>query len=193
PRLRARQQSLPGAPGARAPADAQTQRQRRQPRRGAALAGVRVTAHLAALGDWVAGLHIADVPAATLQAARYQILNMIAAAHGARQAVPIARAVADFAGPGRATVLVTGAKLGPADAALANCACSMAEDFDDIVWMGHTCHSAVFAPLAVAEHEGRPSEELLLAVVAANEGGGRLGASCFLGPVNRQVGTVLRS
>lgn len=150
-----------------------------------------MTAHLATLGEWAAGLRLADVPAATLQAARYQILNMIAAAHGARQAVPIARAVSDFAGPGRATVLATGATLGPADAALANCACSMAEDFDDIVWMGHTCHSAVWAPLAVAEHEGRSSEELLLAVVVANEIGGRLGASCFLGPLNGQMWTFI--
>jgi 2-methylcitrate dehydratase PrpD len=63
----------------------------------------------------------------------------------------------------------------------------MAHDFDDIVWMGHTCHSAVFAPLAVAEKEGSGARDLVTAVVAANEIGGRLGASSFLGPLNGQM------
>src|SRR5262249_3791992 len=79
----------------------------------------------------------------------------------------------------------------PADAALANAACSMGQDFDDIVWMGHTCHSAVFAPLAIAEHEGATGEALLTAVVAANEIGGRLGASSCLGPLNGQMWTFI--
>ena len=96
-----------------------------------------------------------------------------------------------FAPPGRATVLATGERSGPADAALANAVCSMAHDFDDIVWMGHTCHSAVFASLAVAEHEGRSSAELLIAVIAANEVAGRLGASSFLGPLNGQMWTFI--
>lgn len=96
-----------------------------------------------------------------------------------------------FSAPGRSTVLATGERRGPADAALVNAACSMAQDFDDIVWMGHTCHSAVFAPLAVAEHEGRSARELLTAVVVANEIGGRLGASSFLGPLNGQMWTFI--
>ena len=37
--------------------------------------------------------------------------------------------------------------MGAVDAAMANAAMSMAHDFDDIVWMGHACHSAVFASL----------------------------------------------
>jgi 2-methylcitrate dehydratase PrpD len=151
--------------------------------------------HLATLGAWAAGLRLADVPASTLRAARGQVAHLIAAAHGAASTQPAvraaARAVESFAGPGRATVLATGARLGPADAALANAACSMGEDFDDIVWMGHTCHSAVFAPLAVAEHEGLGAEDFLLGVIIANELAGRLGASSFLGPLNGQMWTFI--
>jgi hypothetical protein len=67
----------------------------------------------------------------------------------------------------------------------------MAQDFDDIVWMGHTCHSAVFASLAVAEHEGRDARAMVTAVVAGNEIGGRLGASSFAGPLNGQMWTFV--
>jgi len=158
------------------------------------LAPADVTAHLEVLGRWVAGLRLADVPPRTLRAARAQVLDMAAAARSSARGGEV-RCVLDgaaaFASPGRATALATGARLGPADAAAANAACSMAQDFDDIVWMGHTCHSAVFASLAVAQHEGKTSAELLTAVVAANEVAGRLGASSFLGPLNGQMWTFV--
>jgi len=144
------------------------------------------------LGAWAASAR--DFPPSALRAARVQLLNMVATAHasalsGATSAVD--RALAAVASPGRATALVTGAKLGPIDAAYANAAASMAHDFDDVVWMGHTCHSAVFASLAVAEHEDRDRAELLDAIVVANELGGRLGAACFLGPLNGQMWTFV--
>ncbi len=146
------------------------------------------------LAQWIATLRFADLPEPTVRAATYQIMNMVAAAHGAARfddVRAIAAAPAGFSGPGRATVLATGQKLAPAGAAMANAACSMAQDFDDIVWMGHTCHSAVFASLAMAEHEGATAEDLVTAVVAANEIAGRLAATCFFGPPNGQMMTFL--
>ena len=146
------------------------------------------------MARWSAQLTLEQVPVRTLRAARAQILDMAAALHAAARTRDV-RCVLDgargFSGPGRSTLLATGERCGPADAALANAACSMAQDFDDIVWMGHTCHSAVFASLAVAEHEGRSTSELLEAVVVANEVGGRLGASSFLGPLNGQMWTFI--
>jgi 2-methylcitrate dehydratase PrpD len=150
--------------------------------------------HLARLGRWVARTTHESLPEGTLLAARYQVLDMIAAVHASARSAEArgaAAAVPRFAGAGRATVLATGDRLGPADAALANAIFSMAQDFDDIVWMGHTCHSSVFAPLAVAEHEGRSARDLLTAVVIANEIGGRLGASSALGPLNGQMWTFI--
>ncbi len=147
--------------------------------------------HLTALGAWVAQLRYDDIPAEILRAARLQILNMVAAAHAATRGGET-RSVTDglqatTTAPGSATVLATGQRLAPVDAAMANSAASMAQDFDDILWMGHTCHSAVFAPLAVAEHERSSTRDLLTAVVAANEIAGRLGASSFFGPLNGQM------
>jgi hypothetical protein len=68
---------------------------------------------------------------------------------------------------------------------------SMAQDFDDIIWMGHTGHSAVFASLAVAEAEGASVDDFMTAVVVGNEIAGRLGASAFLGPLNGQMWTFV--
>lgn len=149
---------------------------------------------LARLGSWMASLEHQDLSAATVGAARVQLLDMVAALHASAASGasrPIERAARAIAGPGRATALATGERFGPVDAAWVNAAASMAHDYDDVVWMGHTCHSAVFAALAVAEHEGASARDLLLAIVAANEIGGRLGAACFLGPLNGQMWTFV--
>lgn len=151
---------------------------------------VSTTALLRPLGTWIAELDYADVPADSLRAARYQLLNSVAALHSAAhvpEASAIGRAAQRFGARGKSTVLASGVKCSPTEAAMVNAAYSMAQDFDDIIWMGHTGHSAVFAPLAVAEHEGASTKQLLLACVVANEVAGRLGASSFLGPLNGQM------
>ncbi len=150
---------------------------------------------LARFGHWISRLDYRDIPADSLRAARYQVLNMVATLHGAagsRETASLAAGLSGFSpAGGRSTVLATGQRQAPVEAALANAGYSMAQDFDDIVWMGHTCHSAVFASLAVAEHEGLPAEDFLTAVVVANEIGGRLGAACLLGPLNGQMWTFI--
>ena len=147
--------------------------------------------HLETLARWSSSLEYADVPADTLRAARYQVLNMIAVARAAsrsHEAASIAGAIAALAvGEGRSTVAGSLERRSPVEAATANAAYSMTQDYDDIVWMGHTCHSAVFAPLAVAEHERLDGRAFLTAVVVANELAGRVGASSWLGPLNGQM------
>ncbi len=154
------------------------------------------TPHLETLGRWVSQLEYEQLPPDTLRAARYQVLNLFAAARGAThsdEAASIRPAIdamagGAVAGGGRhSTIAGSSERYHPVDAALANAAYSMAHDFDDIVWMGHTCHSAVFASLAVAEHEQRDGRAFLTAVVAANEIAGRIGASTWLGPLNGQM------
>lgn len=151
------------------------------------------TKALQTLGRWVAELPGARIPDATLRAARFQVLNMIAAARASSRlhdTQGIERAAQAWSGgSGRATVVRSGTKTDPLSAAWINAAGAMAQDFDDILWMGHTCHSAVFASLALAEHLGSTAKEFLEAVVVANEVSGRLGASCFLGPLNGQMVT----
>ncbi|MBI4957710.1 MAG: MmgE/PrpD family protein [Myxococcales bacterium] len=147
------------------------------------------------LGRFAATLERSAMPASVRRAACWQLVDMVAAAHAAARTEPVhaVRAALDAlgGGTGRATVVASGARRPPIEAAFENAACSMAHDFDDIVWMGHTCHSAVFAALAVAEHEGRSSAELVDAIVVANELAGRVGASSFLGPLNGQMWTFV--
>ncbi len=150
---------------------------------------------LATLGRWVSGLEYDQLPADTVKAARYQILNMLAALHASARSAEtasIAGGLTGFSlGQGRSTSFATSTRHAPHEAVMANAAYSMAQDFDDIVWMGHTCHSAVFASLAVAEHEKTDTRRFLTAVVVANEIGGRLGASSFFGPLNGQMWTFI--
>ena len=123
-----------------------------------------------------------------------QILNMIAAAHASARS-PVTRHVLSAlpSSTGPATIVATGRRVPPVEAAFINAAYSMVQDFDDIIWIGHTCHSAVFAALAVAEAEGKTSQDLITAVVLANEIAGRLGGSTFLGPLNGQMWTSCRT
>lgn len=156
-----------------------------------------MTTHLERLAGFVAELRWNDLPNDTRRAARYQVLNMVAAVHAARSAPEPAAVLrgarAASSEPGPCTIVATGEKAQPLTAAAVNAAYAMAHDFDDIIWMGHTCHSAVFASLAVAEQRGATSEQMLTAVVAANEVSGRLAASCFLGPLNGQMTTYLHA
>jgi hypothetical protein len=71
---------------------------------------------------------------------------------------------------------------GPVGEIYRSAAASIAHDWDDYLFMGHTGHSAVPAAAAFADD---PERELL-ARVAANEVAGRLGAALFLGPHNGQ-------
>ncbi len=149
---------------------------------------------LSPLARWVSRLSYEAIPQESLRAARTQTLNLIAALHAAARSPEtgcLAKGSAAFSARGRATVLATGEKRPPHDAAMINAAYSIAHDDDDIVWMGHTGHSAVFASLAMAEHLGKNGRDFLTAVVAANEVAGRIGASCFFGPLNGQMWTFI--
>ncbi|HEX7844142.1 MAG TPA: MmgE/PrpD family protein [Kofleriaceae bacterium] len=147
---------------------------------------------LAPMGAWLAAQRWSTIPAPARDAARVQILNMIAAVHAtARSPETRDLLTALPAGDGRSTVIATGRRVAATDAAYINAAFSMAQDYDDIIWMGHTCHSAVFAAMAVAEAEGASSRDMIAAVVLANEIAGRIGGSTFFGPLNGQMWTFI--
>jgi 2-methylcitrate dehydratase PrpD len=148
--------------------------------------------HLEVLANWSSAQHAATIPAAAQRAARLQIANMLAAAYASMRDPAIVHVLSGLpqsAGP--STSFIDGQHLSVTDAALLNSAYSMAQDFDDIVWMGHTGHSCVFAALAVAEAAHASFEQLITAIVVGNELAGRIGASCFLGPLNGQMWTFI--
>ncbi|MFN7953424.1 MAG: MmgE/PrpD family protein [bacterium] len=148
------------------------------------------------LGAWIATVRVEDVPQRVLELARHQLVNVVASIHAGtptEEARAVERAVARHATPGRVTVLPTGERWSLADALTVSSARSMALDYDDYLYLGHTGHSAVLASLAIAELEGRTMDELLLAQVVANEIAGRVGASCVLGPQNGQAWSFIHA
>lgn len=120
------------------------------------------------LAEWAVGLRLDDVPGDAVERARLQAASVRAArAAGEEAAAPVAAA----------------APHGPVGEVYRSAAASIAHDWDDYLFMGHTGHSAV--PAAAAFCEG-DSERTLVAQIAANEVAGRLGAALFLGPHNGQ-------
>jgi 2-methylcitrate dehydratase PrpD len=148
------------------------------------------------MAAWVAGLRFEDIPARVLEKAKLQVMSMLAAVYAGsttRQARVVRQVSLASRASGRATALPFGDKSSPTVAVVANAAASMALDFDDFLFLGHTGHSAVLASLALAEERGLSGRELLRAQVAANELGGRLGASVLVGPQNGQLWTHLHA
>lgn len=120
------------------------------------------------IGEWATGLRLADVPPDACERARLQAASVWAArAAGEEAAAPFAVAAPD----------------GPVGEIYRSAVASIAHDWDDYLFMGHTGHSAV--PTAAAFCDG-DAERALLAQIAANEVAGRLGAALFLGPHNGQ-------
>src|SRR3954453_9075486 len=120
------------------------------------------------MGSWAAGLSLAAIPERVLERAQLQTAAVRPAGRaGEREAAPFA-----VAAPGGAPGEVyTGA------------AASIAHDWDDYLFMGHTGHSSVWTGRAFAPED---PERALLAQIAGNEVAGRLGAALFLGPHNGQ-------
>ena len=142
------------------------------------------------IARWASSLSYDDVPARVLELARHQVLSVTGAVF-AGAAGAGGRAVTDTverlgeAGP--CSVYPGGSRRSLHSALLQNAALSMALDYDDYLFLGHTGHSAVTVPLAVAQARGADARTVLAAQVAANEVAGRLGASVVLGPHNGQM------
>ena len=119
-------------------------------------------------GEWAASLTAADLPERVAERARLQTASILAAARaGADDAAPFAAIAPD----------------GPAGEVYRGAAASIAHDWDDYLYMGHTGHSAVWAARAFAGEDG---ERAAVAQIAGDEVGGRLGAALLLGPHNGQ-------
>lgn len=119
------------------------------------------------IGEWLADLTPDSIPKRTLRRARLQTAAVLAAGR---------------AGEAAAAPFVSVAPDGPAGEVYAGAAASVAHDWDDYLFMGHTGHSSVWTSRAFADDP----ERALLAQVAGNEVAGRFGAAVFLGPHNGQ-------
>lgn len=148
------------------------------------------------LADWISAVGWDDVPERVRELTRAQVASVLAAIHASRhsaEAGAVRQAVLGWAAPGPASVIPSGERISVQDAVLVNSAYSMALDYDDYLYMGHTGHSAVLAGLALGEAEGHAAKDVLAAMVAANEVGGRVGASAVLGPQNGQAWSFIHA
>jgi MmgE/PrpD N-terminal domain len=119
------------------------------------------------IAEWAVGLRTDDLPSSVRERAELQALCVAAGrAAGESAAAPFAAVAPD----------------GPVGEIYRSAVASIAHDWDDYLFMGHTGHSAV--PAAAAFEDD--AERRLVAQVAANEVTGRLGAALFLGPHNGQ-------
>jgi len=143
------------------------------------------------LARWAHGLRLEDVPERVRAQAVNQILSTIAAVYsGWDSDLGLAIDLALPApGPGRSMILPTGVTAPEAHAAMLMASWSMVLDFDDVMLGGHTGHSSVLVPLAMAN--GRSGAELLLAQIVANEVAARINMVCAVGSTRGQMATHL--
>jgi 2-methylcitrate dehydratase PrpD len=150
----------------------------------------------ARIAEWVAQTHFEDLPRRVTEEAKNQVLSVIAAVHAGHfsdAGRTVSRTVKDWSGGKDATMIPSGERTSLHNAIFANTALSMALDFDDYLFAGHTGHSAVLVTLALAEKVGISGKDFLLAQTLANEVEGRLGASVLLGPLNGQMWSFIHS
>lgn len=142
------------------------------------------------LAQWVSGLRLKDVPPRVVERTKLQHLSVLASLYSgsaSEEGRAVLRAVRGWRQEGPCTLLPGGEKTSPNSALFAHAAYSMAYDFDDYCFMGHTGHSAVLTPLALGEALGADGRTVLEAQIAANEVAGRMGAACLIGPHNGQA------
>lgn len=148
------------------------------------------------LAAWAADLRLKDVPARVIERTKLQTLSVLAAIYSGTASEggrAVLRAVRGWRQEGPCTLLPSGEKASPHSALFAHTAFSMAYDFDDYCFMGHTGHSAVLTPLVIGEALGSDGKAVLEAMVAANEVAGRIGAACLIGPHNGQAWSFIHA
>lgn len=146
------------------------------------------------IAEWVAQAQFEDLPRRVTEEAKNQILSVIAAVHAGHfsdAGRTVSRTVKEWAGGKEATMIPSGERTSLYNAIIANTALSMALDYDDYLFAGHTGHSAVLVTLALAEKIGISGKDFLLAQTLANEIEGRVGASVLVGPLNGQLWTFI--
>jgi len=149
-----------------------------------------------AIAAWAAGLAPGDVPADVLDVCRAQrrsVLGAMAASTRDEAALRVGAAVGAWAADGPAPLLGTDRRVRVEDALFQAASLSIALDFDDYVWFGHTGHSAVLAPMLLAAETGSSGVEQVLAQLVASEVEARLGGACLIGPQNGQLWSFIHA
>ncbi|HOC43944.1 MAG TPA: MmgE/PrpD family protein [Thermoanaerobaculales bacterium] len=126
------------------------------------------------IAEWAATTRYEDLPTEVVAEAKRFLMDSVGCALGGAQQhdVHLARAVlAEIAGRGQATVLVTGERWDPVSAALLNALMIRVMDYNDIYWKQDPSHPSDLIPaaMAAAERAGGSGRDLLLGIVLAYE------------------------
>jgi 2-methylcitrate dehydratase PrpD len=144
--------------------------------------------------NWITGLSLSDVPVRVQELARLQRINIVASAYAGRR-TRMGRALCaanDSAATHGSITLPSLPK--PRDvlcAAYELATLAGVLEYDDFVFGGHTGQPAIASSLALGAHLGSSGEALLLAQIAANEIGGRLGAAMTAGSHHGHMKTYM--
>jgi 2-methylcitrate dehydratase PrpD len=134
---------------------------------------------------WIVQLKFEDIPAEVVELAQLQLLDSIAAiCAGARSTVGVRlrKALENSGTSGQSSVLPWGEQWSMENAVYFHAAMINALELDSFTFMGHVGQSAVAAPLSLAEKLDKDGKSFLLAMIAAEEVGGRLSAYLTTGP-----------
>lgn len=146
------------------------------------------------IANWACELGFEKIPSRVVEKAKLQILSVIAAVHAgivSPSSRKLLTATKKWDTGGTFPVLATGDRLSLHNALFANTSLCMAHDYDDYLFLGHTGHSAVFTSLLVGNAQKSTLKDMIVAQTIGNEVGGRLGASCVIGPQNGQLWTFI--
>jgi hypothetical protein len=135
------------------------------------------------MAEWAAGVCYDDLPPEVVAEAKRYLMDSVACALGGAQQhdVQLASAVlSEIAGPGSATVLVTGQKVDPVSAALLNALMIRVMDYNDIYWKQDPTHPSDLIPAAVMDYNDiywkqdptHPSDLIPAAMAAAERSSG---------------------
>ena len=135
-----------------------------------------------AVANFIANSRFDDLPTAAVHEAKVAMLDCIGvtiAGVATTTGQMINRVVDAVQGRTASTVIGSGIKTDPANAALANGTTGHALDFDDVNWtmIAHPTVAILPAVLALAEERGASGKEALLAYVVGFEIGAKLGGA----------------
>lgn len=136
------------------------------------------------LCDWAASLQASSIPAECDRKAKEQLKNILAASIlgvGAESSQGVLRAFNAFDRGGPSSVLGTGRRMAPANAAFVNAFFAQIFEYEDWVVYSHSGASVISTALAMGESEGCDGRELLTAIVMGNEIAGRTGLAIARG------------
>jgi 2-methylcitrate dehydratase PrpD len=135
---------------------------------------------------WIYNLKFEDIPEDVVHFSKLQLLDCIAAiCAGSLSDVGVklkeALKTTDSGGP--FTLIPNGESWSLDNALYFHAAMINALELDNFLYMGHVEQSAVSVPLALSQKLNSSGKELILAMVAAAEVSGRLGANLVIGPM----------